>query len=252
MRLSRPVRLLLARLVPALALTLGLLAGLESTAHAADAAPSSDALPAAPAPPAAPRFANGGTYGGFLVERFGGLVLPNATRGSSGSVTGSGLETRFMMPVGWGAYFRYARAVQGNSSCADGSCTWDQWDLTFGFSKRLQATPQKTTFREHTRFDLGFLYSQAGTHPSCSGSVFTWSIACANDKPASGLNISGSAVGIEARLGLELAVGPVGLGLDFGGAAFKSLTHGGNSDPLPSVFFAWSAQARAGLSWTIE
>ena len=252
MRLSRPVRSLLACLAPALALTLGLFPVLETDARASEPAPSSDAVTVVPAPPVGPRFANGGDFGGYLVERFGGLVLPNATRGSSGSVTGSGLETRFMMPVGWGAYFRYARAVQGNSSCAEGSCTWDQWDLTFGFSKRLQATPQKSTFREHTRFDLGFLYSQAATHPSCSSSVLTWSIACANDKPASGLNISGSAIGLEARLGLEVAVGPIGLGLDFGGAAFKSLTHGGNSDPLPSVFFAWSAQARAGVSWTIE
>jgi hypothetical protein len=251
MRLSRPVRPLLARLVPALALTLGLLAGLESTALAADAAPSSD-LPSTPTPPPGPRFPNGGDFGGYLVERFGGLVLPNATRGGSGKVMGSGLETRFMMPVGWGGYFRYARAVQDNFKCGDACATWDQWDLTFGFSKRLQATPQKSTFREHTRFDLGFLYSQAATRATCSNSLFTWSIGCDSGKPTSGLNISGSAIGIEARLGLELAVGPIGLGLDFGGAAFKSLTHGGNSDALPSVFFAWSAQARAGLSWTIE
>lgn len=179
-------------------------------------------------------------------------MLPNATRGSSGGVTGSGLEIRYMMPVGWGAYFRYARAVQANFKCSGECATWDQWDVTFGFSKRLQATPQKAAFREHTRLDLGLLYSQAATHSSCSNSLLTWSISCENGRPASGLNISGSAIGLEARLGLEVAVGPIGLGLDFGGAAFKSMTHGDNSDPLPSVFFAWSAQARAGLAWTIE
>jgi hypothetical protein len=260
MRLSRPVRSLSTRrarrprracLTPALALSLGLVVCWQGSARAAEE-PSSSDVTIAPAAPVAPRFANGGDFGGYLVERFGGLVLPNATRGQSGGVTGSGLEVRYMMPVGWGAYFRYARAVQGTSKCGDSCGTWDQWDLTFGFSKRLQATPQKQTFREHTRLDLGLLYSQAGTRSSCSSSPLTWSISCDSGKPSSGLNISGAAIGVEARLGLEVAVGPIGLGIDFGGAAFKSMTQGGNSDALPSIFFAWSAQARAGLAWTIE
>ena len=93
---------------------------------------------------------------------------------------------------------------------------------------------------------------------SCQGgaadTMLPWSLSCSagTSGVGHGLNSSGTALGLEARLSVELAVGPIGLGLDFGGAAFKSLTSGSNSDALPSLFFAWSAQARAGLSWTIE
>jgi hypothetical protein len=198
------------------------------------------------------RFPNGGDLGAYLIERYGGLVLPSATRGASGGAYGSGLEARYIMPVGWGGYARFTRVRQDNQKCGDDCYVWDHWDVTLGLSRRLQATPQRPAFREHTRFDLGFAYSQANTSLSCDGQYTPWSISCTSGASARHRNASGSALGIEARLAVEIGVGPVALGLDVGGGAFKSLTHGENSEPLPTVFFAWSAQARAGLSWSIE
>lgn len=226
----------------------GGVAGAASPASPAKETPAD----ATPAPLPGPRFPNGGDLGAYLVERFGGLVLPSATRGQSGSAYGSGLEARYILPVGWGGYFRFSRVRQDNQKCGDACYVWDHWDLTFGLSRRLQATPQRPTFREHTRLDVGFSYSQAGTHTSCDGGYLPWSISCASGASTKHVNASGSAFGIEARLAAEIGVGPIALGLDVGGGAFKSLTHGESSEPLPSVFFAWSAQARAGVSWSFE
>jgi hypothetical protein len=207
-------------------------------------------------PPLKADFPNGGDYGAYLVERFGGLVMPNASRGSSGAARGSGLEARYVMPAGWGGYFRYSRVAQSNQQDAGTAAAfvWDQWDVTFGLSRRLQATPQRVGFREQLRLDVGFSYSQAGTNLACSNSAFVWAISCDSGTAANGhpTNASGSAFGMEARLSLDFGVGPIGLGVDFGGGAYKSLTHGSNSEPLPSLFYSWNAQLRAGLSWTIE
>ncbi len=230
----------------ALTVTLGLS---SASARAADDASAT----VAPAPQRGPSFPNGGDFGAYLLERYGGLVLPGALHGESGPVAGSGFEARYLLPVGWGAYAHWTHVVQQNVTCGADCWVWDQWEATLGLSRRLQATPQNKLIREHTRFDLGFAYSQAGTNLSCGGAYVPWNVACASGSwPSHPINSSGSAVGMEARLALEIGIGPVGLGFDFGGAAYKSLTHGSASDPLPSLFYAWSAQARAGVNWTIE
>ncbi len=178
-----------------------------------------------------------------LVERFGTIQLPSsAEHGKSGSLRGSGLELRFNMRPGIGAYYRLTTATTANNDKNDVY----QLEWAFGFSKRLHATgkPGFWQFRTSSHLDFGFLYWHLDTNESCTRSYSPLSSSCETLDWSRGNNTSGSGVGLEARLGAEIAIGLLGLGFDVGVAGYQKWSTGGNSDSPPMNYWVPTAQLK--------
>jgi hypothetical protein len=190
----------------------------------------------------APRAWGDGSFS--LVERFGYLAINGAERGKSGLARGPGLELRFMMPVGWGAYYRHLAIATSNDDQAD----WKHSEFIAGLSRRLLAvgSPQLWSARASARFDFGVGWTQTGTHERCTQSFVPFGTDCSTG-PNRPRNVQGDAFAFEARLGADIGVGPLYLGLDVGMSAFLNVTTGSNSASLPSLFLSPSGQVKLGF-----
>lgn len=179
-----------------------------------------------------------------VVERFGYLAIDNAPAGQSGLIRGAGIELRYMMPVGWGAYYRYVSAATANKDRFD----WYQSEYVAGFSRRLLAVGRRDLWsvRVAARFDFGVGYTQIGTNETCTRSFVPFGTSCSTG-PNRPVNVQGDALLAEARFAADAGVGPIYLGLDIGSAAYLNVTTGGNSASLPAVFFAPSGQVKLGV-----
>ncbi len=208
----------------------------STRAHAQEAAPPSGAAARAPRP--------FGDVALSLVERFGYLAINNAPVGKSGVVRGAGLELRYMMPIGWGAYWRYVSTASSNGDRFE----WFQGEFVAGMSKRLFAVGRTDLWspRASGRFDFGVGYTQVGTHESCTKSFAPFGTSCVTG-PNRPVNVQGDALVVEARFGADLAYGPLFLGLDVGAAAYTNITTGSNSRSLPAFFLSPSGQVKLGV-----
>jgi hypothetical protein len=178
------------------------------------------------------------------VERFGYLAINNAPVGKSGIVRGAGIELRFMMPIGWGAYYRYTSVATANKDRFD----WFSGEFVAGLSKRLLAIGRRDLWspRVSARFDFGVGWTQTGTNESCTRSFVPFGTKCSTG-PNRPMNVQGDALVVEARFGADFLVGPINVGLDVGSAAYMNITTGENSQSLPAFFFSPSGQLKLGV-----
>lgn len=221
------------RLVRVLAACVILL-GSERSAHAQTNTPSP-----------APSFDKWGDASLSVAERFGYLSMGGAERGKSGLARGPGLELRFMMPIGWGAYYRYVNVATAHNDAAD----WYHGEFVAGLSRRLMAVGDKRlwSFRSSARFDFGMGWTQTGTNERCEQSFVPFGTNC---RSRAGLpkNVQGDALAFEARLGGDVGIGPLYVGVDVGMSAYLNVTTGSNSLSLPWLFLSPSGQLRLGVA----
>lgn len=179
-----------------------------------------------------------------VVERFGYLAVNNAPVGKSGMVRGAGVELRFMLPIGWGAYYRYVSTATANNDRFE----WFQGEFVAGLSKRLLGLGRRDlwTTRIGARFDFGLGWTQTGTNETCKRSFVPFGTSCTTG-PNRPMNVQGDALVVEARVGVDVDLGPVNVGVDVGSAAYLNITTGPNSQSLPAIFFAPSGQLKLGL-----
>ncbi|GAC1578724.1 MAG: hypothetical protein NVS3B20_09810 [Polyangiales bacterium] len=180
-----------------------------------------------------------------LVQRVGKLSL-SQTDHLGGATRGSGMEGRFMMPIGWGAYYRFGNEATKKQDGFD----WNHFDIGGGFSRRLAGfgSPELWTLRGQLHLDFGLLYSQIETHESCATGYAPFSTQCQSVSQSRGGDASGAALGLEARVGGELGVGPIGVGIDVGEAGYLRLISGANSLPIPARYSLLSVQFKAGIA----
>jgi hypothetical protein len=181
-----------------------------------------------------------------VVERYGKLLVGTPDRGKSGTLQGSGLEARFTMPMGWGAYYRWTTAATNNSDRFD----WKHLDLAAGFSRRVVAggSPSLWGFRYQVHLDFGFVYTKLGTNEACTTGIAPFATSCSTTTPTHEWNADGAGIGLEARVGAALGVGPLAIGVDLGVGGFRTLVTGGNSADPPAWFAAPLAQLKVGLA----
>lgn len=179
-----------------------------------------------------------------VVERVGYLAINGAPVGQSGMVRGAGVELRYMMPIGWGAYWRYVNTASANGDRFE----WSQGEFVAGMSKRLLAVGRADLWapRASARFDFGVGYAQVGTHETCTRSFAPFGTSCVTG-PNRPMNVQGDAFVVEGRFGADLGYGPLFLGLDVGAAAYANITTGNNSRSLPAFFFSPSGQLKVGV-----
>lgn len=179
------------------------------------------------------------------VERFGYLAIDNAPKGKSGLIRGAGVELRFMMPIGWGAYYRYVGAATANKDRFD----WYQAEYIGGISRRLLAIGRRElwTPRVSAHVDFGIGWTQVGTNESCTRSFVPFGNSCTTG-PNRPVNVQGDAMLVEARFAAELGYGFLFAGLDVGGAAYMNVTTGNNSESLPAFFFSPGGQLKLGVA----
>lgn len=179
-----------------------------------------------------------------VVERFGYLAINGAEQGKSGLARGPGLELRFMLPIGWGAYYRHLAVATSNNDQAD----WKHSEFIAGLSRRLLAVGSRQLWsaRASARFDFGVGYAQTGTHERCTKSFVPYGIDCVTS-PGRPRNVQGDALAFEARLGADIGVGPLYLGFDVGMSAYLNVTTGSGSASLPALFLSPSGQVKLGL-----
>ncbi|MEO7092066.1 MAG: hypothetical protein ABI175_02370 [Polyangiales bacterium] len=181
-----------------------------------------------------------------FVERFGRMSVPSdSERGTSGMLQGSGVELRFMMRAGVGAYYRWTNAATNTGNKQD----WYHLEYAFGFARRLHATGKSDLIglRTSSRIELGFLYTQLGTHEACSRSYVPLATDCSTTNYAPG-NASGAGVGLEMRLGGDIAFGPLDLGLDIGISGYRRWSTGSGSVSIPGWFYVPSAQLKLAIA----
>ena len=188
-----------------------------------------------------------------FVERFGRISVPSdSERGKSGSLQGSGVELRFMMRAGVGAYYRWTNAA----SHANNKQDWYHLEYAFGFAQRLHATGKSGLLglRTSSRLEFGILYTQLGTNESCTRSYMPLATDCSTANfgtsaanPAGG-NASGAGIGLEMRLGGDVALGPFDLGLDVGISGYRRWSTGSNSVSIPGWFYVPSAQLKLAIA----
>lgn len=183
-----------------------------------------------------------------LVERYGRLVVPSPELGTSGTLAGSGFELRFMMPVGWGAYYRW---VNGATNARNGF-DWFHGDFSFGIDRRLHATggPSTWSVRTQSRFELGLAYTQLGTNLTCTRSASPLATSCDGGGIAG--NVSGAGFGLETRIAAEIALGPIYVGADLGIAGYRRWSTGSASLSPPGWFALPSAQLRMGVGFSFD
>jgi hypothetical protein len=181
-----------------------------------------------------------------LVERFGYLAMNNAPVGKAGMVRGAGIELRYMMPIGWGAYWRYVSTASANRDRFE----WFQGEFVAGISKRLLAVGRADLWapRASARFDFGLGWTQTGTNETCTRSFVPFGTKCVTG-PNRPMNVQGDALVAEARFGADLGFGPIMLGLDVGAAAYANITTGSNSQSLPAFFLQPSGQVKLGVGF---
>lgn len=225
-----------------------LLAAPLASAQAASAEPeppkSADAPPTPSPRPEDPK--RWGDWSIAVVERFGLLLIAGAEpAATSPTVRGAGAELRYVMPVGWGAYWRWTDVA----SSVQNQFEWRQSELMFGFSRRVFRTGRVDpwTFRSQARVDVGVGFSRVGTNESCSQSFVPFGTSCSTG-PGRPPNITGDAAALEVRLSGDVGFGPIGLGLDVGFAAYARYVTGDNSVPPPGLFYLPSAQLRLGVA----
>jgi hypothetical protein len=180
-----------------------------------------------------------------LVERFGYLAINGAERGKSGLARGPGLELRFMMPVGWGAYYRLVHVATANKDEAD----WYHGEFIAGLSRRLMSvgSARPWTTRASARFDFGVGWTQTGTNKQCTQSFVPFGTHCSTPggRPR---NVQGDALAIEGRIGADFGLGPLFVGVDVGMSAYLNMWTGSNSASLPWLFLSPSGQLRLGVA----
>jgi hypothetical protein len=170
-----------------------------------------------------------------VVERFGYLAINGAEQGKSGMARGPGMELRFMLPIGWGAYYRHV----GVATSSDDKAQWYHGEFIAGLSRRLLAVGSREFWsaRASARFDFGVGWTQTGTHERCKQSIVPFGTDCSTG-PGRPRNVQGDAMAFEGRLGADIGVGPLYLGLDVGMSAYVNVTTGSNSASLPALFFS--------------
>jgi hypothetical protein len=181
-----------------------------------------------------------------FVERFGRMGVPSdSERGRPGMLQGSGVELRFMMRAGVGAYYRWTNAATNMGNKQD----WYHLEYAFGFAQRLHATGKSSLLglRTSSRVELGFLYTQLGTNESCSRSYVPLATDCSTTNFGPG-NASGAGVGLEMRIGGDVAFGPLDLGLDIGISGYRRWSTGSNSVSIPGWFYVPSAQLKLAIA----
>jgi hypothetical protein len=181
-----------------------------------------------------------------FVERFGRMSVPkDSERGKSGTLQGSGVELRFMMRPGVGAYYRWTNAATNSGNKQD----WYHLEYAFGFAKRLHATgkPGLIGLRTSSRFEIGFLYTQLGTNEACTRSYMPLATDCSTTNFGLG-NASGAGVGLEMRLGGDVAFGPLDLGVDIGISGYRRWSTGSGSVSIPGWFYVPSAQLKLAIA----
>jgi len=201
----------------------------------------------APTPSAAP-----GSWGEAsltVVERMEYLSVAGAEVGKSDLARGPGLELRFMMPVGWGAYYRYNDVATAAQRPPSEQFEWEHQEWMFGVSRRLMRVGrgEMWSFRAQSTLDFGLGWSRLGTHQVCERSYTPFGTNCYTG-PKRPTNVQGDAMAFETRIGAAIGFGPLTLGVDIGAAAYLTLLAGSNSLSPPSPFFAPSGQLRLGLA----
>lgn len=179
-----------------------------------------------------------------VVQRFGYLAINGAEQGKSGLARGPGLELRYMMPIGWGAYYRHVGVATSNNDQAE----WKHSEFIAGLSRRLLAVGSRELWsaRASARFDFGVGYAQTGTHERCTKSLVPFGTDCTTS-PGRPRNVQGDALAFEARLGADVGVGPLYVGFDVGMSAYLSILTANGSASLPSLFLSPSGQVKLGL-----
>lgn len=179
-----------------------------------------------------------------VVERFGYLAINPEGRGKSGIARGPGLELRFMLPIGWGAYYRHVGVATSNNDGAE----WYHGEFVAGLSRRLMAVGSRElwAFRASARLDFGLGWAQTGTHDRCTKSFVPFGTDCLTI-PGGPKNTQGDAMAFEVRVGADVGVGPLYVGADVGMSAYLNVTTGGNSTSLPWLFLAPSGQLKLGI-----
>ncbi len=215
-----------------------LLASPAAHAQATDAPPTPSPRPADPA--------RWGDWSLSLVERYGQLLIGGAEPAStSAAVRGAGLELRYLLPIGWGAYWRYTDVASNVGNQFD----WQQSELMLGVSRNVfragRADPW--TFRAQAHVDVGFVFSRIGTNQTCSQSFVPFGTSCSTG-PGRPPNITGDSAALEVRLAGDVGFGPIGLGVDVGFGAFARYVTGDNSVPPPGLYYLPSAQLRLGIA----
>jgi hypothetical protein len=179
-----------------------------------------------------------------VVERFGYLAINGAEQGKAGMARGPGLELRFMLPIGWGAYYRHIGIATANDDRAD----WKHSEFIAGLSRRLVAVGSRELWsaRASARFDFGVGWTQTGTHERCTRSFVPYGTDCVTG-PGRPRNVQGDAMAFETRVGADIGFGPLYLGLDIGMSAYLNVTTGNDSASLPWLFLSPSGQLKLGL-----
>ena len=182
----------------------------------------------------------------YFDNSFSRLAMNNSEAAKRTAFHGSGVELRFMMPIGWGAYYRANTQATNNRDGYE----WKHIDVGGGFSRRLLAVGSGKTWglRAQLHFDVGFLYSQLATHETCKTGITPFATSCDTITPGYPGNAAGVALGLETRFGGEVGIGPLGLGLDLGVAGYREIVTGGNSREIPGWFAIPSALLKVGLA----
>lgn len=184
-----------------------------------------------------------------VVERTSYLSVAGAEVGKSDLARGPGLELRFVMPMGWGAYYRWTDVATAAIRPASEQFEWEHQEWFFGVSRRLLRIGRGEFWapRVQAALDVGLGWSQIGTHQVCTRSYVPFKTDCSTG-PNRPQNVQGDALGFEARVGAGVSFGPITVGVDVGAAAHLTLFGGSNSWAPPWLFFTPSGQLRFGLA----
>ncbi|MBI2391184.1 MAG: hypothetical protein HYV09_16460 [Deltaproteobacteria bacterium] len=230
--LAIPLALTAAALLPARAAA-------QTTSSALSSAPS--VAPGAPKP--------WGDVSLTLVENQSYLAVSGAERGQSDLARGPGLELRFFMPVGWGAYYRHTQVATAAIRPVDEQFEWKKSEFVAGLTRRLLTLGRRELWspRVQAHFDFGVGWAQLGTNQKCTRSYVPFGTDCFTG-PNRPQNVQGDALTFETRVGAFVAYGPLTLGLDIGAAAYLTVTSGTKSIAPPPWFFAPSGQLKLGVA----
>ncbi len=184
------------------------------------------------------------------VARFGSVSVGSQPHGKSGAMRGSGLEARFMMPIGWGAYYRAITAATDNRDGFE----WKHFEIGAGFSRRILrgGTANLLGVRYQLHIDIGMFYAQLGTHETCTTGMVPFAASCDSLSAKRAPDAHGVSLGLEARIAAEVGLGPIGFGVDLGAGAFRGILTGGNSLDPPTWYLVPSAQVKLGLVYAFD
>lgn len=183
-----------------------------------------------------------------VLGRFGRLGIPAGGLGKSGAIQGSGWLVKYVMPVGWGGYWRWSNYSTTNNDHYD----WYQRQYVFGFLRRIHQTGRAGwwSVRTQSHLAIGMMYWQMGTNESCARSFAPLGTTC--QTLGAQQNASGSGIGMEVRVGGEVGAGPIALGVDVGVEGYRRWSTGSNSDSPPGWSYAPTVQLNLGITLPIE